>query len=216
MFRLVLYNNLNIFGFPASTTFHSTSRPTAVALTPPCHAGMGNQCGKGGFSPLSHVDMHCQWGNEGHSPPCHAEMGCWWGWGLPGWSEIELRRSILWMVEVGAACKVHAEVPWERVPKCRKVGQRDTLELSQEPGTYAWDRGFGFSCKERAKVPWEQVPKRGKAGQADTSERSQEPDTRGTEGLASAWRLRPHGMPMPYFGWTRLGQGPARTREKQD
>jgi hypothetical protein len=35
---------------------------------------------------------------------------------------------------------------------------------------------------------------------------------RGTEGLASARRLRPHGMPMPYFGWTRLGQGPARTR----
>jgi len=35
---------------------------------------------------------------------------------------------------------------------------------------------------------------------------------RRTEGLASARRLRPHGMPMPYFGWTRLGQGPARTR----
>jgi len=34
--------------------------------------------------------------------------------------------------------------------------------------------------------------------------------------LHSAQRLRPHGMPMPYFGWTRLGQGPARTREKQD
>ena len=56
------------------------------------------------------------------------------------------------------------------------------------------------------------VPKCGKAGQADTSECSQEPDTRGTEGLASAWRLRPHGMPMPYFGWTRLGG----THEKQD
>jgi len=35
MFRLVLHNNLNIFGSPASTTFRSTSRPTAVALTAP-------------------------------------------------------------------------------------------------------------------------------------------------------------------------------------
>src|SRR6266545_2514642 len=42
-------------------------------------------------------------GKEGHSPPCHAKTGCRWGWGLPGWSEIELRRSILWMVGVGAA-----------------------------------------------------------------------------------------------------------------
>src|SRR6266511_6365355 len=42
-------------------------------------------------------------GKEGHSPPCHAETGCRWGWGLPGCSEIELRRSILWMVGVGAA-----------------------------------------------------------------------------------------------------------------
>ena len=70
-------------------------------------------------------------------------------------------------------------------------------------------------CKERAEVPQEQVPERGKAGQS-TSECSREPDMRGTEGLASARRLRPHGMPMPYFGWTRLGQGPAGTREKQD
>ena len=67
-------------------------------------------------------------------------------------------------------------------------------------------------CKERAKVPRERVSKRGKAGQSDTSERSWEPGTRGTEGLASARRLRPQGMPMPYFRWTRLGQGPARTR----
>ena len=72
------------------------------------------------------------------------------------------------------------------------------------------------TCKEHAEVPREWVPKRGKAGQS-TSECSREPDMRGTEGLASAWRLRPHGMPMmPYFGWTRLGQGPAGTREKQD
>jgi len=71
-------------------------------------------------------------------------------------------------------------------------------------------------CKVRAEVPREWVPKRGKAGQSDTSECSWEPGTRGTEGLASAWRLRPHGMPMPYFGWTRLGQGPARMCEKQD
>src|SRR6266498_2983201 len=42
-------------------------------------------------------------GKEGHSPPCHAETGCQWGWGLPGWLEIELRCSILWMVGVGAA-----------------------------------------------------------------------------------------------------------------
>ena len=70
-------------------------------------------------------------------------------------------------------------------------------------------------CKERAEVPQEQVPERGKAGQS-TSECSREPDMRGTEGLASARRLRPHGMPMPYFGWTRLGQGPAGTRENRD
>jgi len=72
------------------------------------------------------------------------------------------------------------------------------------------------TCKERAEVPRERVPKRGKVGQSDTSERSWEPGTHRTEGLASARRLRPHGMPMPYFGWTRLGQGPARTHEKQD
>jgi len=65
-------------------------------------------------------------------------------------------------------------------------------------------------CKVRAEVLWERVPKRGKAGRSDTSERSQEPGMRRTEGLASAQRLSPHGMPMPYFGWTRLGQGPAR------
>ena len=50
------------------------------------------------------------------------------------------------------------------------------------------------------------------SGTKGTSEHSREPGMRGTEGLASARRLRPHGMPMPYFGWTRLGQGPARTR----
>ena len=33
MFRLVLPNNLNTFGSPASTVFRSASRPTAVALT---------------------------------------------------------------------------------------------------------------------------------------------------------------------------------------
>jgi len=71
-------------------------------------------------------------------------------------------------------------------------------------------------CKVHAEVPRKWVPKRGKVGQSDTSECSREPDTRGTKGLASAQRLRPHGMLMPYFGWTRLGQGPAGTREKQD
>jgi len=34
-------------------------------------------------------------------------------------------------------------------------------------------------------------------------------------GLASARRLRPHRMLMPYFRWTRLGQGPAGTRENR-
>jgi len=71
-------------------------------------------------------------------------------------------------------------------------------------------------CNVHAEVPRERVPKCGKAGQSDTSECSWEPGTCGTEGLASAQRLRPHGMPMPYFGWTRLGQGPAGTWEKQD
>jgi len=71
-------------------------------------------------------------------------------------------------------------------------------------------------CNERAEVPWERMPKRGKAGQS-TSECSQEPDMCGTEGLASARRLRPHGMPMPYFRWTRLGHARNRTkREKQE
>ena len=68
-----------------------------------------------------------------------------------------------------------------------------------------------------AEVLRERVPKRGKAGQSDTSERSWEPGTRRTEGLASARRLRPHGMPMPYFRWTRLGHARNRTkREKQE
>ena len=49
------------------------------------------------------------------------------------------------------------------------------------------------------------------SGTKGTSECSRELGMRGTEGLASARRLRPHGMPMPNFGWTRLGQGPART-----
>ena len=71
-------------------------------------------------------------------------------------------------------------------------------------------------CKERAEVPRKQVPKRGKAGQRVPQSVSWEPGMHGTEGLASARRLRPHGMPMPYFGWTRLGQGPAGTRENRD
>jgi len=65
-------------------------------------------------------------------------------------------------------------------------------------------------CKVHAEVPQEWVPKHGKAGQRDTSEHSWELGMRGTEGLASAQRLRPHGMLMPYFGRTRLGEGPAR------
>jgi len=71
-------------------------------------------------------------------------------------------------------------------------------------------------CKVCAEVPWERMPKHGKAGQGDTLECSQELDTCGTEGLASAWRLRPHGMLVPYFRRTRLGQGPAGTRENRD
>jgi len=59
------------------------------------------------------------------------------------------------------------------------------------------------------------VLKHGKAGQRDTSERSWESGMCGTEGLASAWRLRPHGMPVPYFRRTRLGQGPAGMRENK-
>jgi len=86
------------------------------------------------------------------------------------------------------------------------------------PNTFLASPRAGFHwealtvCKVHAEVPWEWVLKRGKAGQSDTSECSWEPGTRGTEGLASARRLRPHGMPMPYFGWTRLGEGPAGTR----
>ena len=71
-------------------------------------------------------------------------------------------------------------------------------------------------CKVRAEVPQEQVLKRGKAGQSDTSECSRELGTCGTEGLASARRLHPHGMPMPYFRWTRLGQGPAGMHKNRD
>jgi len=58
------------------------------------------------------------------------------------------------------------------------------------------------------------VPKCRKAGQMDTSECSQELGTCRTEGLASAWRLRPHGMPVPYFERTRLGC--ARNRTKRE
>jgi len=70
-------------------------------------------------------------------------------------------------------------------------------------------------CKVHAEVPQERVPKRGKTGQSDTSERSWEPGMRGTEGLASAWRLHPHGMPMPYvFRMDKAGLRPSRgTRE---
>jgi len=56
----------------------------------------------------------------------------------------------------------------------------------------------------------------GKAGQSDTSECSWEPGTRRTEGLASAWRLRPHGMPMPYFrSWAKAQPGRTGTRLKR-
>jgi len=75
-------------------------------------------------------------GKEGTQSFLSCQNGLSMGVGLPGWLEIELRRSILWMVEVGAACKVCAKVLWERVPKCGKAGQRDTLELSQEPGIH--------------------------------------------------------------------------------
>jgi len=34
----------------------------------------------------------------------------------------------------------------------------------------------------------------------------------GTEGLASAQRLRSHGMPMLYFGWTRAKAQPGHAR----
>jgi len=64
------------------------------------------------------------------------------------------------------------------------------------------------------------VPRyRGKAGQRGTSERSRESGTRGTEGLASARRLRPHGMPVPYFGgqgWAKAQPGHARNRTKEE
>ena len=93
---------------------------------------------------------------------------------------------------------------------------RDTRICETEHLCARFGKCEGGGCKVRAEVPRERVLKHGKAGQSDTSEHSQEPGTCGTEGLASAQRLRPHGMLMPYFGWTRLGQGPAGTREKQD
>ena len=40
IFRLVLHNNLNTVGSPASTAFRSASRPTAVALTPSGYASV--------------------------------------------------------------------------------------------------------------------------------------------------------------------------------
>jgi len=109
-----------------------------------------------------------------------------------------------------------------------RVGRPSECSLCREPeGWVVGGRCEGFihsavlvhldgKCKVRAEVPWERVPKRGKVGQRGTSECSWEPGKHGTEGLASAWRLRPHGMPMLYFRWTRLGQGPARTRENRD
>ena len=82
-----------------------------------------------------------------------------------------------------------------------------------------WSRGGNpqvvaiIYCKVHAEVPREWVPKHGKAGES-TSERSWKLGTRRTEGLASARRLRPHGMPMFYFGWTRLGRVRIRTKRE--
>ena len=54
-----------------------------------------------------------------------------------------------------------------------------------------------------------------KAGQRDTSEHSQDQDMCRSEDLASAQRLHPHEMPMPYFGRTRLG-GTCENRTKEE
>jgi len=59
----------------------------------------------------------------------------------------------------------------------------------------------------------------GKVGQRGTSERSWESGLCGTEGLASAQRLRTHGMPVPYFGgqgWAKAQLGHARNRTKRE
>jgi len=59
----------------------------------------------------------------------------------------------------------------------------------------------------------------GKAGQRNTSECSQESGTHGTEGLASAQRLCPHGMAVPYFGeqgWAKAQPGHAKNRTKEE
>ena len=64
------------------------------------------------------------------------------------------------------------------------------------------------------------VPRyRREVGQRDTSERSWKLGTCGTEGLASAQRLRPHRMPVPYFGgqgWAKAQLGHTRNRTKED
>jgi len=70
------------------------------------------------------------------------------------------------------------------------------------PGFLGIHNLFQGFCEVRAEVLQERVPKCRKAGQRDTSECSWEPDMCGTEGLASAQRLRPHGMPMLY-SWLR-------------
>src|SRR6266571_4549412 len=57
-------------------------------------------------------------------------------------------------------------------------------------------------------APWSMGPKHGKL-RAGSSEHLRSKICMGMEGLASAWVLCPHGLLVPYFGRTRLGQGPA-------
>src|SRR6266571_60195 len=57
-------------------------------------------------------------------------------------------------------------------------------------------------------APWSKGLKHGKLG-AGSSEHLRNKICIGTEGLASAQMLHPHGLLVPYFGRTRLGQGPA-------
>ena len=60
---------------------------------------------------------------------------------------------------------------------------------------------------------------RGKVGQRGTLECSQESGMCGTEGLASAQRLRPHAMPVLYFGgqgWAKAQPGHTRNRTKEE
>ena len=62
--RLVLHNNLILFGSPASTVFRSTSRPTAVTLTGAWAAEMVEDAITEAPGPVSPIPEDLDWFEE--------------------------------------------------------------------------------------------------------------------------------------------------------